>query len=109
MTDLLICIAIITGTELLSIAIFITLVKVSKSKKKVSPGSIFKGIFERSFIVFSLISGYPQALTLFAALKIATRIKDDDRISNDYYLVGNLISVSLAIMYTLILKNLLNL
>ena len=63
-----------------------------------------KGILERAFISFSLLVGYPQVLTLFAALKIATRIKDESKISNDYYLIGNLVSVSLAILYTLLIE-----
>ncbi len=100
--------AIIIGTELFSIALFTAIARISKSSKSVNAGSIFKGLFERAFIVFALLTGYPQALTFFAALKIGTRIKDDERISNDYYLVGNLISVALAILYTVLLQNLLN-
>lgn len=101
-----IVVGIITGTELFSIALFTAIARLSKSSKSVNAGSIAKGLFERAFIVFALLSDYPQALTLFAALKIGTRIKDDNHISNDYYLVGNLISVSLAIFYTLLIQHL---
>ena len=98
--------AIIIACELFSVALFTSVARWSKSSKKVTAGSVAKGIFERIFIVFALLSDYPQALTLFAALKIGTRIKDDNRISNDYYLVGNLVSVSLAIAYTLLIQHL---
>ena len=70
-----------------------------EKKGSISFRSLLKGWVERAFLVFALVAGYPQALTLFAALKIATRIKDDQPISNDFYLLGNLISVSLAILY----------
>ena len=66
---------------------------------------LMKGWIERGFLVYALISGYPHALTLFAALKIATRIRDDQRISNDFYLIGNLVSVSLAIVYSQLISD----
>ena len=73
--------------------------------RRLSWRGLFKGWAERSFLVYALVSGLPQALTLFAALKIATRIKDDERISNDFYLIGNLVSVCLAIFYTQLLSH----
>lgn len=66
--------------------------------------SVLKGLLERVFITFSLLVGYPQALTLFAALKIATRIKDESKISSDFYFIGNIISVSLALLYTVLIE-----
>lgn len=93
---------IIIITELLSILFFWLIAKYNKDK--ISLASVLKGILERAFICFSLLVGYPHVLTLFAALKIATRIKDESKISNDYYFIGNLISVSLAIFYTLLIE-----
>lgn len=61
-----------------------------------------RGTFERLFLFFAMVNDIFHALTLFGALKIATHIKDDDRVSNDYFLIGNLISVSAAIGYFLI-------
>lgn len=67
--------------------------------------SFLKGIVERLFLMVSLINGFPHALTLFGALKLATRLKRDnqDKIKestyNDFYLVGNFISVMMAILY----------
>ena len=38
-------------------------------------------------------------LTLVGALKISSRIKaDDNKISNDYFLIGNMISVGLVLL-----------
>jgi hypothetical protein len=107
MNNLWLVIIIIAGTELFAIALFAAVARFGKSPKSISTSSILKGILERAFIVFALLSGYPQALTLFAALKIGTRIKDENRVSNDYYLVGNLISVTLAIAYTMVIQHML--
>jgi len=67
--------------------------------------SIFKGTFERIFITVSLIHNLPHALTFFSALKLATRLKheepkDNENQFNDYYLMGNLASVIVAIAYS---------
>ncbi len=93
---------VIVFAELCSILFFWLLAKYNGDK--ISLASILKGIFERAFICFSLIAGYPHVITLFAALKIATRIKEESKISNDYYFIGNLVSVSLAILYTLLIE-----
>jgi hypothetical protein len=66
--------------------------------------AIFKGICERMFLFIMLINGYTQALTFFSALKLATRLKHEEPKSdldgfNDYYLIGNLLSVIVAIGY----------
>ena len=74
---------------------------------KISRRSVFKGMVERMFIFFSLIYNLPHALTVLGALKIATRIKDENKISNDYFLVGNLLSISLAIAYFIIWQDVL--
>jgi hypothetical protein len=62
--------------------------------------TVLKGMLERLFIYVGLILDYPQCLTVFAALKIGTRLEDakSKHISNDYFLVGNLISVLLALV-----------
>jgi hypothetical protein len=57
------------------------------------------------FLVISMLNGYPQALTFFSAVKLATRLKhkeaqqeNEDRF-NDYYLIGNMVSVMIAMGY----------
>lgn len=78
--------------------------------------SLIKGWVERAFLTYSLLSGYPHSLTLFGALKLGTRLKHSDNpntdegkkreeIYNNYYLTGNIISVSLSIVYVNLIKN----
>jgi hypothetical protein len=72
--------------------------------------SILKGIFERIFLTMAMFFDYPQALTFFSAIKLATRIKHkeqsevDENKFNDFYLFGNFLSVIIAIIYTEVLK-----
>lgn len=58
---------------------------------------LFKGILERFLIYVGLLSSFPQVLIVLGALKVATRIKYEDHISNDYFLIGNLLSITIAI------------
>lgn len=103
MNNYLLVISIIVGTEFLITIIFKLLSKwngtSNKELNKINFSSVFKGFIERSFVTFALIQEFPQIFTVFAALKIATRIKDDERVSNDFYLIGNIISITLAIIY----------
>lgn len=101
MNDLILYIAIILASEALAVLLFWLLAKFNKNhdRNTINASSILRGMAERAFITFTLVNGIYQSLTLFAALKIATRIKDDDRISNEFYLLGNLLSITLAIIY----------
>ncbi len=75
------------------------------NKDKISRISVLKGMLERTFILVSLLYNMPPALTLLAALKIATRIKDnDDKVSNDFFLIGNLISILFGMAYYVLIK-----
>jgi predicted acyltransferase (DUF342 family) len=66
------------------------------------------GVLERLFLYVGLIQGVAQSLILFGALKIGTRIKnEEDKISNDYFLVGNIVSV-LLLFTTIAIWNCLN-
>ncbi|MGL5276622.1 hypothetical protein SAMN04488018_12719 [Myroides marinus] len=82
---------------------------------KIDKMSVFKGGCERIFISFSLLYGFPHVLTLFGALKLGTRLKraDDEKTAegrkresayNDYFLLGNFLSVGLSIVYYVLLK-----
>jgi hypothetical protein len=85
-------------SELLAYFIF-RLVRKKYLKDYGSRRPMWNGIIERIFIYLCLISGVYHGLTLFGALKIGTRIKvDENKISNDYFLIGNLISVGLALL-----------
>ncbi len=68
--------------------------------------SVAKGILERMTIMIGLLAGYATILPAFAALKLGTRLADDskNRISNTYFLTGNLSSLALAIVYAWIIR-----
>jgi hypothetical protein len=105
MTALKIFLIVLIGELAIHILFFILSKLFGKDKKdKINGISIFKGILERTFIVVSFHFNMASALTLLGALKIATRIKDtEDRVSNDFFLVGNLISVLFGIGYYIII------
>jgi len=89
---------ILIAGELVTNLCFFILIKIMNRGRMSFSGAI-RGTFERLFLFFAMVNDIFHALTLFGALKIATHIKDDDRVSNDYFLIGNLISVSAAIGY----------
>ena len=68
--------------------------------------STVKGIVERLTIYTGLLHQFPQIIIAFAALKLGTRLHEEKEceISNTYFLVGNLISILLALIYTIITK-----
>ncbi len=97
---------LIAGEVIIHVLFFAIAKMIGKSSKdRVSTVSILKGMLERIFVVVSLRFGMTQSLTLLGALKIATRIKDsEDKVSNDFFVIGNLISVLFGISYYEILK-----
>ncbi|NBC02136.1 MAG: hypothetical protein GVY20_00365 [Bacteroidetes bacterium] len=62
--------------------------------------SILKGVLERLFLVIGLVLGYSQVIIAFGALKIGTRFQRNSSVSNDYFLIGNFISLLTAILYS---------
>ena len=93
-------IAVFMIGEVVALPIFWGVTKMFRRNLTLS--SILRGTLERTFIYISLLVALPQGLAFFGALKIATRLKDDDKISNDYFLTGNLISVLMVIGYYLL-------
>lgn len=69
--------------------------------------SILKGMLERLVLFTAFINGYPQMLIAFAAMKLGTRLHEEtsSKISNSYFLVGNLLSILLAMVSSIIVKN----
>lgn len=63
------------------------------------PISIFKGGLERFIVYFFLTIDLSQILIVFGALKIGTRIDKNEKIKNDYFLIGNFSSLFIAVMY----------
>ncbi|MFV8364489.1 hypothetical protein ACNQGO_14020 [Flavobacterium sp. ZT3P35] len=61
--------------------------------------STFKGIMERFIISVFLISNFPPILIVFGTLKLGTRISEHKEIKNDYFLIGNLSSILVALIY----------
>jgi hypothetical protein len=61
--------------------------------------SVIKGDLERLFLFLSLVYSIPHALIAFGAIKIGTRIRPDEKITNDYFFVGNMISLLISILY----------
>jgi hypothetical protein len=64
---------------------------------------LLKGAVERFVVAFALFHGMEQILTLFGAMKLGTRLKstDEDKGVNNFYLIGNMVSVLVAISYSL--------
>lgn len=85
--------------------VFSAFAQIFYQKNGIDFRSLLKGIIERLFLFVSLVNDFPHALTLFGALKVATRLKhtnlthDEDDSFNNFYLIGNFISVMIAIGY----------
>jgi hypothetical protein len=100
---------ILLVSEIIFAFVFSAVSQVFYKKLGLDFRSIFKGMLERFFLLIALYNEYPHALTFFSAIKLATRLKHEeaketnDRF-NDFYLIGNLISVTLSIFYVMFVK-----
>ena len=90
--------------ELIAIFIFNVVRKKFAGKGTNNVEAIFKGILERFMVVLGLAMNIQSIITLFGAIKIGTRLKDanEQKISNEYFLIGNFISVTIALIEYLI-------
>ena len=68
--------------------------------------SIFKGLLERFVLYFALTINLTQILIVYGAIKIGTRFEKNDKIKNDYFLIGNFSSIFVAIVYYFIFNKL---
>lgn len=90
--------------------------EISNKETRDSPNTIlgvnistFKGIMERFIIATCLVIGVTPILIVFGALKIGTRLKSpDDKIQNDYFLIGNLSSIFISVIYVYIFEKSIN-
>jgi hypothetical protein len=95
----------LAASEIILGFIFSAIAQVFLKKSGLDFRSLLKGLIERGFLFICLINGLPHALTLFGALKVATRLKhtspkpEDEDAFNNFYLIGNFISVIAAIGY----------
>lgn len=96
---------ILVVSEIVLAFLFSAISQIFYKKQGLDFKSILKGTVERVFLLVALVNDYPHALTFFSALKLATRLKHNDSSAdlenkfNDFYLMGNLISVMVAIGY----------
>ena len=100
MNSYLIHSAIFVIGEIIALILFFLITKMFGRNLTLS--SVLRGALERGFLFIILLVNLPQGMAFFGALKIATRLKDDDKISNDYFLTGNLVSVLIVIGYYLL-------
>jgi len=71
--------------------------------------SWLKGFLERLFLTFLLLAGLQGgALILFGAIKLGTRLDSDKgrKVSNDYFVIGNFLSIAGAVITYLLFKDL---
>lgn len=68
--------------------------------------SIFKGLLERFVLYFALTINLTQILIVYGAIKIGTRFEKNDKIKNDYFLIGNFSSIFISIVYYFIFTKL---
>ncbi|MCY1429649.1 hypothetical protein D9M71_455750 [compost metagenome] len=60
--------------------------------------SFIKGVFERIFLSLCMINQIYPLLTVYAALKLGTRLGNSHQVKNDYFLIGNITSILLAMV-----------
>jgi hypothetical protein len=105
---------IIFVVEIVLAFLFSAVTQVLYKKMGLNFRSIIKGLLERCFLFVALMNDYPHSLTLFGALKVATRLKHDDKDAeaassfSDFYLIGNFISASVAIGYVYLFKTMMS-
>lgn len=70
--------------------------------------SMLKGWLERGFICFGLLYDLEIIIVFFSALKIGTRLHEESSpsiISNDQFLIWNILSVTAGIIYSILIKS----
>ena len=111
MNKFFILFVVILISEIILAFAFSIIAQIWYKKNGIDMLSVIKGVLERLFLMIALINSQTSALTFFSALKLATRLKHQERPAgedgnqsadnkfNDYYLLGNLLSVCVAIGY----------
>jgi hypothetical protein len=94
-------------SEIILAFVFALIAQQFYKKSEIDIKSIMKGLIERLFLTIFIFNDLAHALTFFSALKLATRLKHDenkDEIEkfNNYYLIGNLVSATVALFYVFI-------
>lgn len=96
--------------ELLSTVLFVLLHRNMgpEHSRRVNMRALMKGMLERLLLFAGLAMGYPHIIIAFGAFKLGTRLHDDkgESISNDYFLIGNFLSLLIAMSYIVIYSRL---
>ena len=100
--------------EIVAYFIFIVVKRwgIPNTPTKASKLATAKGILERLTLFTGILYGFPQIIIAFSALKLGTRLHEErenneegeNKISNNYFLVGNLISIFLAMVYAIVVR-----
>lgn len=93
------------GEVLVSGLVFRRLNKYFQMTPKRGKVAIWKGLLERFMLYLGLAVGIQQVLIVFGALKVGTYLHtegEDQKLSKDYYLIGNVLSITFAIFYMLL-------
>lgn len=61
--------------------------------------SVFKGLLERFVLFTALVMGLSQILIVFGTLKIGSRFDKNNKIKNDYFIIGNFVTILLVLIY----------
>lgn len=77
-----------------------------KGGKPYDFSAISKGVIERLVLLTALIHDYPQILIAFGAMKLGTRLHEEKEteISNTYFLIGNMLSIFLAMVGSIVVR-----
>jgi hypothetical protein len=101
MTHAFLCLLVFIAGEILATLAFITIRKsiAGEGAFKKPDVETLKGILERLVMFAGLLAGFSTVLVMFGALKLGTRLHDekDKDVSNNYFLIGNLLSALIAI------------
>jgi len=107
MKYLLMAITFVIGELVAAIAFHLLKKRIGPEQSRGSQWeSVLKGVLERETLLLGLLAGYPHVLTAYGALKISTRLSEDQKnqISNTYFLTGNLLSILFAMLYAVIIN-----
>jgi hypothetical protein len=122
-TDIFWVFLLISTMEILAIFVFYWLgcyfnSTVDNNKtRSISIIEVFKGMLERFVLAFGFLAGIEPIIVAFGALKLATRISNQDFFTsesgkgtnlqgsrNNYFLIGNFVSISMSFFYYILIN-----
>jgi hypothetical protein len=77
-----------------------TFAKNSNNTNQKADWSVLKGLIERGMLLLGFVAAIPTVIVFFGAIKLGTRFKEanDTKISNDYFLIGNVASAIVVLL-----------